>query len=48
MPSTFELLVILGVQAIMTGQGPFQNLMEHISDPVKHNILANFSHIYGT
>lgn len=36
-----------GAQAVMTGKGPFTNLLEHLSDPTGHNLLTNFSSIYG-
>eukprot|EP00884_Botryococcus_braunii_P014011 jgi/Botrbrau1/22610/Bobra.176_1s0040.1 len=36
-----------GAQAIMTGKGPFDNLLTHLSDPVHQNILTNFRNLYG-
>lgn len=36
-----------GAQAIMTGEGPVKNLVDHVTDPFGHNLLVNFSNIGG-
>ena len=30
-----------GAQAVITGEGPFKNLMDHLSSPTSHNLLTN-------
>jgi len=34
-----------GAQAVMTGVGPYQNLIDHIADPFNVNILTNFAKV---
>lgn len=33
-----------GAQAVITGEGPFKNLTDHLSNPTANNILTNFAH----
>ncbi len=33
-----------GAQAVITGEGPFKNLTDHLSNPTANNILTNFGH----
>jgi light-harvesting complex I chlorophyll a/b binding protein 3 len=32
-----------GAQAVMTGEGPFKNLLDHLANPAATNMLTNFS-----
>lgn len=32
-----------GAQAVMTREGPYANLLEHLSDPAGKNIITNFA-----
>mmetsp|Transcript_32626 Transcript_32626/g.77389 ORF Transcript_32626/g.77389 Transcript_32626/m.77389 type:complete len:282 (-) Transcript_32626:54-899(-) len=34
-----------GAQAVLTKEGPFQNLLDHLADPTHNNILANFGNL---
>lgn len=36
-----------GAQATLTREGPFQNLLDHLADPVHNNILTNFGKVFG-
>lgn len=36
-----------GAQAVLTREGPFQNLLDHLSNPAANNILTNFGRIYN-
>ena len=36
-----------GAQAVLTRQGPFQNLLDHLANPTANNILTNFGRIYN-
>ena len=35
------------IQAIVTGEGPVQNIVDHINDPFGANLLVNFGKIGG-
>eukprot|EP00195_Chlamydomonas_chlamydogama_P016298 CAMPEP_0202898972 /NCGR_PEP_ID=MMETSP1392-20130828/7340_1 /ASSEMBLY_ACC=CAM_ASM_000868 /TAXON_ID=225041 /ORGANISM="Chlamydomonas chlamydogama, Strain SAG 11-48b" /LENGTH=273 /DNA_ID=CAMNT_0049585047 /DNA_START=65 /DNA_END=886 /DNA_ORIENTATION=+ len=37
-----------GAQATITREGPFQNLLDHLSDPLNNNILTNFGKVFGS
>ena len=34
-----------GAQAVMTGDGPFKNLTDHLSNPFGSNIVSNFGSV---
>eukprot|EP01024_Parvocaulis_polyphysoides_P007020 TRINITY_DN1210_c1_g1_i3.p1 TRINITY_DN1210_c1_g1~~TRINITY_DN1210_c1_g1_i3.p1 ORF type:complete len:325 (-),score=74.27 TRINITY_DN1210_c1_g1_i3:194-1048(-) len=36
-----------GAQAVLTRQGPVDNLIAHLSDPINNNIIANFGKVFG-
>lgn len=36
-----------GAQAVMTGEGPFKNLTDHLSDPTGKNILTNLASAFS-
>jgi light-harvesting complex I chlorophyll a/b binding protein 3 len=36
-----------GAQAVLTHEGPFTNLLNHLSDPTGNNILTNFGRVFG-
>ena len=36
-----------GAQAVMTGEGPVKNLVDHIVDPFGANMLVNFQNVGG-
>jgi len=44
------MLAMLGyfIQAIVTGKGPFENLMDHMGNATANNILTNFGSIGGS
>lgn len=36
-----------GAQAVLTRKGPYDNFVEHVSDPLHHNMLTNFGMVFG-
>jgi hypothetical protein len=41
-PQAMLAMLGYGAQATITREGPFQNLLDHLADPVNNNILTNF------
>eukprot|EP01023_Acetabularia_acetabulum_P061205 TRINITY_DN7389_c0_g2_i2.p2 TRINITY_DN7389_c0_g2~~TRINITY_DN7389_c0_g2_i2.p2 ORF type:complete len:284 (+),score=68.40 TRINITY_DN7389_c0_g2_i2:104-955(+) len=36
-----------GAQAVLTRQGPVDNLIAHLADPINNNIITNFGKVFG-
>ncbi len=34
-----------GAQAVITREGPYENLCKHLSNPTENNILTSFAHV---